>query len=116
MTNQLGPGSPPTEMLRRLRARPASSWAIGDREGIARRVMQQLADAAADAAGSVGSAGSAGPHRLVPDAGVMAIADQITVLYADAVDAGVPGDVLDRASATLREGLGLHGGRGGLGG
>lgn len=92
-----GPGRQLTDMLRRLRARPVSSWSVGDRERAARAGIQQLADLAADAASE--------PRRAVPDAGVMALADQIAVLATDARSAGASEqgvtEILDRLAAEL---------------
>jgi len=84
-------------MLRRLRAWPISSWWHGDRERAARVAAQRLADLAADAAGEI--------RRIVPDAGMTALPDQLAVLAADARAGGVPADaveaVLDRLAGAL---------------
>lgn len=52
-----------------------------------RSSLQQLADLAADLSGE--------PHRPVPDAGAVALVDQLIVLTAEARSAGVPEEVLD---------------------
>src|SRR5699024_10628381 len=64
VTGEPGPGPHESDMLRRLRARPASSWRHRDRERVARAAVQRLADLSADAASE--------PRRTVPDAGVTA--------------------------------------------
>ncbi len=97
VTGDSGPGPRTTDMLRRLRARPVSSWAHRDRERCAREAVQRLADLAADASGA--------PRRVVPDAGVMALADQIAVLEGDARSAGADPSavtgILDRLASDL---------------
>lgn len=97
MTVFSGPGPDPADMLRRLRARPVSSWRHGDREQVMRSALQQLADLAADTAG--------GPRRAVPDVGAAALADQLAVLLAEARAAGV---VLAPLLAELAAALGAE--------
>lgn len=84
-------------MIRRLRARPVSSWSHGDRTATMRAALQELADVAADASGGV--------RRVVPDVGVAALADQLAVLVADARSAGVPEAALDEVLSALAAAL-----------
>ena len=100
MTSDPGPGPQLERMLRRLLARPVSSWRHGDRERIARTAVQQLADLAADA--------STEPRRPVPDAGVTALADQIAVLVADARAAGAAPGAVTGIMARLAADLGIR--------
>lgn len=97
MTHPVDPDPRFGDMLRRLGARSATSWQLGDREQTAREALQYLADAAADAARE--------QRRTVPDAGLAALPDQLAVLMADAVAAGVPREALvalvDRVVAKL---------------
>lgn len=97
-SSRLGPD--PTDMFRRLRARPASSWAHGGREPAMRAALQQLADLAADASGR--------SRRVVPDVGVGAQVDQLAVLFADAGTAGVPGETADGLLTGLAGQLGVR--------
>lgn len=87
-------------MLRRLRARPVSSWAHGSRAADMRGALQRLADLAADAAGA--------PRRPVPDVGAAALPDQLAVLLRDARDAGVPPAVLGGLLGELATALGIR--------
>jgi hypothetical protein len=87
MTAVSKPGPQLTDMLRRLRARPVSSWNAGDRQAAMRAALQRLADLAADASGDA--------RRRVPDAGFVALPDQLAVLVAEAQTSGVPAAVLD---------------------
>ena len=80
------------DVFRRLRVRPPSSWSV-ERVAVARKATQELADLGADAAGE--------PRRQVPDLHPTALADQLEVLLAEAVAAGVDPTILDR----LVEGL-----------
>jgi hypothetical protein len=84
-------------MLRRLRARPVSSWDVTGREATMRAALQRLADLAAGASGQ--------PRRAVPDVGVVALPDLLAVLVADARRAGVSEAVLDEALSGLAAAL-----------
>jgi hypothetical protein len=59
-----------------------------------------LADLAADAAGEI--------SRIVPDAGIIALPDQLAVLTADARAAGVPDDTIEAVLDRLADALGLR--------
>ncbi len=100
MTEDLGPGPHLTDMVRRLRARPVSSWQLGDREAVTRAATQRLADLAAHASGE--------PRRVVPDVGVLALPDQLAVLAEDARVAGVPTDTVTGILHALAAELGLR--------
>ena len=100
MTKPSGPGPQLEQMLRRLRARPVSSWQIGDREAAARSAVQRLADLAADASGE--------QRQAVPDAGVVALPDQLAVLAADARSAGVPDRAVTKILDALATDLGVR--------
>ncbi|MGI8415469.1 MAG: hypothetical protein ACR2P2_04545 [Nakamurella sp.] len=73
-------GPQPGELIRRLRAWSFSSWEHGDRIAAARLAGQQLADLAADAEGR--------PRTAVPELSFTALADQLAVLFDDAMAAG----------------------------
>lgn len=100
MTDTTRPGPQPEDMLRRLRAWPVSSWRHGERERATRGAAQQLADVAADGAGEI--------RRIVPDAGVTALPDQLAVLAADARAAGAPEDAILAVLDRLADALGLR--------
>lgn len=104
MTEFSGPGPHQVDMLRRLRARPVSSWGVGNREAVMRAALQRLADLAADASGD--------QRRAVPDAGLVALPDQFAVLMADARRAGVPDAVLDEVLAAVSGALSVLPGAG----
>ena len=87
------------ELVRRLRARPLSSWSV-DRVAHTRAALQTLADLGAAAAGQ--------PTRPVPDLHPSALADQLEVLLADAVRCGAAADDTDRVLLVLAAHLGLR--------
>lgn len=89
------PGPRYSEFFRRLRARPLSSWAVGERTAAAHAALAQLA--------ALGWAG-AGPVPPVPDLGPHALADQLQVLTDDALAAGATGAV-DAVITALADGL-----------
>jgi hypothetical protein len=68
-----------------------------------RTSLQSLADLAADAEGTA--------RRAVPDVGAAAMADQLTVLVADAVDARVAPDAIELVLASLSRRLSVDGAR-----
>lgn len=78
------PGPPYSAFFGRLRARPLSSWPVGDRVAAARA-------AAAELAGLAWAAEGRGDQAVppVPDLGPHVLADQLQVLVADALAAGV---------------------------
>lgn len=86
-------------MIRKLRARPLSSWEYGDRSRTLRQGMSELASLAASARG-------VSPHA-VPNIGDHALADQFAVLIQDADDAGVPTEELAQLVARISSSLGL---------
>lgn len=88
-----------TELIRKLRARPLSSWEYGDRGLVLRHALSELASLAA-------SAREVSPHA-VPDIGLHALADQLAVLILDAQEAGVPTDQLAQLVARISSSLGL---------
>lgn len=100
MTTTSVPGSQLGDMVRRLRARPASSWRHGDREVAMRRALQCLADLASTASGDT--------RRAVPDVGVGALPDQLAVLADAARSAGAPPGQVDRMLDDLAGALGLR--------
>jgi hypothetical protein len=67
---------------------------------VTRTAIQQLADLAADASG--------GPRRVVPDAGVLALPDQLAVLAGDTRAAGVPAEAVTEILHDLAAQLGLR--------
>ncbi|MDQ2845961.1 MAG: hypothetical protein M3Y77_06350 [Actinomycetota bacterium] len=73
-------GPQPGELIRRLRAWSFSSWQHGDRIAAARLAGQRLADLAADA--------ERRPRSAVPGLSFTALADQLAVLFDDAIAAG----------------------------
>ncbi len=77
------PGPPYSAFFRRLRARPLSSWPVGDRVAAAR---EATADRAALGWAAEGRGELAVPG--VPDLGAHALADQLEVLTDDALAAG----------------------------
>ena len=87
------------DVFRRLRVRPPSSWST-KRVAVAREAIQQLADLGADAAGE--------PRRPVPHLHPTALADQLEVLLAEAVAAGVDAETLDGLVDGLAAGLALR--------
>ncbi len=87
------PGPQPDEIVRRLRAWPVSGWRHGERVPRTRRALQELAELAA--------ARRATPAPIVPALGPHALGDQLTVLIADAVRAGVDGAEIDRVLVAL---------------
>ncbi len=94
-----GPGQPSVALFRRLRAWSLSSWRHGERVGVARGVLARLAAMATEFDGSA--------RPPVPDAGVLALPDQLEVLAVDALLAGVPlAEILD-VLADLAAGLGV---------
>jgi len=97
VTNRPGPQS--DEFLRRLRAWSVSSWRHGDRVTATRRALDALAARAAAARGT--------EVPVVPILAPYALADQLVVLIADALAAGVPPAELDGLLADLRTDLGL---------
>lgn len=89
------PGPYTAAFLRRVRARPSSSWRHGRRHIVVRAVLDSLAELASGADGRV--------RPPVPDAGLHALPDQVEVLVVDALRAGAdPGqiDALLRSAAT----------------
>ena len=87
------------DLIHRLRVRPPSSWSDA-RVTLARQAVQELADLAADASGE--------PRRTVPHLHPMALADQLGVLLADAADAGVRADDLEKLFERLAAGLAVR--------
>ena len=77
------PGPPFSAFFRRLRARPLSSWPVGDRVAAAREAATALAALGWSAEGRNGL-----PVPDVPDLGVYALTDQLEVLTDDALAAG----------------------------
>jgi len=75
-------GPAPHPLFQRLRAWNVSSWRHADRVPIIRAALEDLSRLA--------SAHDGIPRPPVPDVGVHALADQLQVLTADALDAGVP--------------------------
>lgn len=92
-------GPRPGDLIRRLRAWPHSSWEHGDRVAVTRLALQALADLAAAAEGR--------GRRLVPSLHTSALADQLAVLFDDAVAEGAAGDAAPVLSALAIE-LGLN--------
>jgi hypothetical protein len=97
MTIDSRPGPHLVDLLRRLRARPVSSWGVGDRDSVMRAALQRLAELAADACGD--------QRRVVPDAGIVALPDQLAVLVADAQSSEVPPAELDAVLTDLARAL-----------
>lgn len=87
-------------LIRRLRARPDSSWEHGSREDAMRDALQQLADSAARDAHDV--------QRIVPDIGVAALADQLAVLIRDAIGAGASNAALAEVLGPLAQTLSVR--------
>ncbi|WP_111767630.1 hypothetical protein [Nakamurella deserti] len=77
------PGPLYSAFFGRLRARPLSSWSVGERSTVAHRACAELA-ALGWAAENRGEA----PVPTVPDLGPHALADQLQVLLDDALAAG----------------------------
>jgi hypothetical protein len=96
------PGPPYSEFFRRLRARPLSSWQVGERVAVAR------AAAAALAALGWAAEGRAGESPSVPDLGSHVLADQLQVLMDDALAAGVDPAAVHDVLATLAERLSVR--------
>lgn len=99
MTSATGPGLSADDLFRRLRAWPAASWGHGDRVGHTRAALHRLADLAGRARGR--------PAPPVPDLDVTALGDQLVVLSADAVAAGVPEEQVTAVLADLARDLRL---------
>jgi hypothetical protein len=95
MTIDSRPGPHLVDMLRRLRARPVSSWGVGDRESVMRAALQRLAELAA----------AAPEGAVVPDVGLCALPDQLAVLVADAQSSEVPPAELDAVLTDLARAL-----------
>jgi hypothetical protein len=95
MTIDSRPGPQLVDMLRRLRARPVSSWGVGDRESVMRAALQRLAELAA----------AAPKGAVVPDVGLRALPDQLAVLVADAQSSEVPPAELDAVLTDLARAL-----------
>lgn len=72
-----GPQLRAEDFFRRLRAWPVSSWRHGDRVRATRAAGQALADLAADAENR--------RRRTVPELAEFGLADQLAVLYRDAL-------------------------------
>jgi hypothetical protein len=77
------PGPPYSAFFGRLRARPLSSWPVGDRLADAHRACAELA-----ALGWAAEGRSEVPVPAVPDLGPHVLADQLQVLMDDAFAAG----------------------------
>ena len=73
------PGPHYSEFFRRLRARPLSSWSVGQRVTHMRLAIEQLAELGRQ---------SGQPAPVVPDLGAHVLADQLEVLLQDAIRAG----------------------------
>jgi len=86
-------------LFRRLRAWNVSSWRYADRISRTRAALDTLAQLATDYDNV--------QRPAVPEVGVHALADQLEVLTADAIDSGVPVDEVDAVLSDLAEGLGL---------
>lgn len=94
--------SAPLELLRReagllvqrLRVWTPPRWGAGDRERVARHLVQALADTAADSEGQ--------PRRLLPDLGSpLALPDQLAVTADDVVRAGPSDETVRMLTAHL---------------
>ncbi len=94
------PGPRYSEFFRRLRARPLSSWTVGERTASARSAAVDLA--------ALGWTVADGPVPPVPDLGPHALADQLQLLTADAVAADADAEVLDAIIRTLARRLGIR--------
>ncbi|MEO5832499.1 MAG: hypothetical protein ABJA16_04735 [Nakamurella sp.] len=92
------PGPRYSEFFRRLRTRPLSSWAVGERAAAAHAALAELA-----ALGWVG----AGPVPPVPDLGPHALADQLQVLAADVLTAETA-ETTGAAGAAETAGAAVH--------
>lgn len=83
------PGSQYSDFFQRMRARPLSSWSIGDRAHSARTATAQLAALSWQLEHLDGTS-----PPPVPDLGAHVYADQLRVLIADAIQAGAdPRDI-----------------------
>ncbi len=87
------------ETFRRLRVWNVSSWRHADRLQHTRTALAELAQMAAQA--------DAFRRPPVPDVGVYGLADQLEVLTADALAAGVPREHVDAVLMGLARQLGL---------
>ena len=100
MAKAIDAGQQAEVLIRRMRAWSASSWRHGDRITVVREAGQRLADLAAEREGRA--------SRPVPDHGSSALSDQLAVLLADALRAGVPEDRLDAILTDVRSRLGFR--------
>ncbi len=88
------------ETFRRLRVWNVSSWRHADRLRQTRTALAELAEMASQA--------DMFRRPPVPDVGVHALADQLEVLTADALAAGVPREHVDAVLMELAGQLGLR--------
>ena len=95
-----GPGPYTAAFLRRVRAWSVSSWRHGRREPVIRLLLDELA-------GLAGAADGRG-RPAVPDAGLHALPDQVEVLVADALGAGVDEQRVETVLAAAAAELGLR--------
>ena len=100
MTEPLGPAA--LDLFRRVRRWHLSSWRHADRIARTRSALSTLAERAATHDRIV--------RPAVPDAGIHALADQLEVLTADALEAGVPAHEVTIVLAGLARDLGLANG------
>lgn len=98
MSNQPGPQL--AEVFRRLWAWNVSSWRHGDRIALTRAALSELATMATQYDRIV--------RPAVPDVGPHALADQLVVLTADALEAGAPQSQVDAVLLDLARGLELR--------
>ncbi len=91
------PDPRPGDILRRLRARPLSSWSA-ERVAAIRAALQALADLA--------SAAAEEPTRVVPALHPSALADQLEVLLRDAERCGATPADIDRVLGPVAQRLG----------
>jgi len=89
----------PHPLFQRVRAWNVSSWRHADRIPVTRAALDLLSQNA--------SAHDGQNRPPVPDAGVHALADQLQVLTADALDAGVPVDEVREVLDGLASRFGL---------
>jgi hypothetical protein len=97
------PGPPYSAFFGRLRARPLSSWAVGERIAVAREVAAALA-----ALGWYAEGHDQLPVPAVPDLGPHVLADQVQVLTASALAAGVEPAAVHAIIAMLAERLSVR--------
>ena len=95
----MSPGPDAQDLFRRIRSWNLSSWRRADRIGITRAALSALAEMASSHDGV--------QRPEVPDAGIHALADQLEVLTADAIEAGGPTDDVDAVLSGLARDLGL---------